>query len=180
MQDSINVIWHYSTVKQIQARLVAILQASVHWNFGQTGRAQPTERPIPKPLSCTGEILATRHSFLSFSKTLYCTKCLCRAPVAASERRTFINSQCVPDRALLRTMALGSTKPTRVPAGEAVTIGKSQLHSTHSLSVFKGLFFCTSCGYHGSAKAQKLTLECTDRSHTAKMRVVRLLHGKLP
>ena len=178
MQDSMNVLWHYSAVKQVQARMIAILQATM--DLDRKAEVRPPLAAPQKPMSRTGEILRSKHSFLSFSKTLFCTKCLLRAPSAAGERRAFVNSQCNPNHEMLRTMVIGSTKPTRVPVGKTVMVGRSELHPTHQLNLYKGLYFCKECGYNASAKAQKLRLQCTDRSHEAKMRVVRLLQGKLP
>ena len=61
-----------------------------------------------------------------------------------------------------------------------VQVGAVKLHTSHLLFCFKGLYFCARCGYHASAKAQKLVNECTIRGPEANNRVRRLREGKLP
>ena len=73
----------------------------------------------------------------------------------------------------------GSTKPTQVPNGQRVQIGRQEVHPSHTLAVFKGLYFCTRCGYSGSEKVQKLSKECAPNADAPK-RVLRLRQGKLP
>ena len=137
------------------------------------------EKP-PRPMSRAGKVVVSRHSFLNFSGTLFCTKCQGRAPNNVNARNLFLASECRPDKKLHKAMTVGNTRPTRMPADLQVKVGRSMIHKDHSVCLFKGLYFCSLCGYNASVKAQKLREPCTDRSETARRRVVRLLSGKLP
>ena len=54
------------------------------------------------------------------------------------------------------------------------------MHSSHKLAVFKGLYFCTDCGYTASSKAQKLVAGCGGATADGIQRVLRIRGGKLP
>ena len=74
----------------------------------------------------------------------------------------------------------GSSKPATVPLERIVQIGRRSIHATHQLCIYKGLYYCTKCGYHAHAKAQKLLWPCQERSAEGVKRASRIAQGKPP
>ena len=124
--------------------------------------------------------LASQHSFTCVGRTLHCDKCLRHSDSTEKGRDLFLQSPCIVDEQMVRTIRVGNSRPTDIPTTRSVQVGRVTLDASHRLCVYRGLYFCTACGYHASMKAQKLALECKDRSSAAINRVRRLRQGKLP
>ena len=92
-----------------------------------------------------------------------------------------MTSPCVPDWIMAHARLTADTKPTRVPQGRRITVGTRELNSEHTLFVYRGLYFCRSCGYYASRHAQKLVGGCLGMNDSrARGRVMKLLAGKMP
>ena len=178
MQDAMNLKWHYSIVKQIQARAVVILASACEKD--STLAKMPPRVKLPA-ITSTGYALATQHRVTMISATLHCQDCLLHSSACEKGRKEFLATPCNPNTQMLRTMIVGSTKPTVVPVGQRIQVGRMPLDSSHKLKVYKGLFFCAHCGYHASEKAQMLSKPCQPKNmQEAIRRVLRLHSGKLP
>ena len=178
--DVFNVNWHLALVQKVQARAICIFDKVLQGrtNAAVATVAIPKERPLPRPAAA----FRSQHRFTTISgRILTCRACLKSSPTSAAGVREWLASPCVPDIQLERATRFACSRPTDVPAGRVITIGRSQLHHSHRLSVYRGLYFCTLCGYTASVKAQQLTKACTRMSsQTAIDRVLALRHGKLP
>ena len=89
-------------------------------------------------------------------------------------------SPCIPNLTMVRNITLGNARPNAIRNKGDIQVGRSLLHQSHDLFVFKGLYYCGKCGYCASAKAQKLLGECTERGEAAAKRVLALKRDKLP
>ena len=178
LQDAMNLKWHYSITKQIQSRAIVIFSSVLE--RASSLAKMPSAHRTPSVTS-KGLMLSTRHKVTVSTGVLHCHACLQQSTPCEKGRRDFLRSECRPDKHMLQAMVVGSTKPTALPPGRSVRIGHQPLDSSHTLKVYKGLIFCTNCGYNASAKAQKLAHACQVRDKQEAMkRVIRLLQGKLP
>ena len=177
-EDSIAVQWHFALVRKIQLRAVRILSTVLEARLPFTSE-QP-KLSTPRALSLDARVIQSQHSFAKYGRTLQCIKCLQFSPLNACAKARWLASACVPDMQVLNTLCIGAIKPSNIPSGKRVSVGRSVLHPSHKLAVFRGLFFCADCGYVASAKAQKLVGECTDRGPAAVRRVIRIRQGLLP
>jgi hypothetical protein len=96
---------------------------------------------------------AQRLTTHSVDPTGRCTKCLC-GPTATLPRLLFLRSPC---------------------AGRP-----AELHSSHTIRLTRGLWWCERCGGSGSRKFVKLSRPCEAPSASAKRTVGRLLKGERP
>ena len=177
-QDSFTVKWYYSLVRKVQARAVAILIDCLEPRKSFTPAAR---LPKPKRLSNTAHAMQSQHQVAIMGSTLQCCRCNQHSPPGDKAIKRWLATPCAPDRAMSQVMRFAATRPTAVPQGTVITVGRSTIHGDHSLSLYKGLYFCKKCGYHASSKAQKLRHDCTGMSSkAAKDRVLSLLRGELP
>ena len=177
LQDAMNVKFHYALVRRVQERAVIILQSALQRNTTLT-KSQKAKRM--RRISATGQTLSSLHNIVSMSRTLHCSKCLAHSSATMQGRMDFLASPCRPDTSMLRAMALGNARPVSVPQGRIVRVGCNQLHASHMLRIYKGLYYCARCGYHASSKAQKLLESCVHRGAAATKRVQHLQKGMLP
>ena len=115
--------------------MVAILMATMpqRKQFIKTARQR-----VPRPVSLMGCALTTQHRMLAFSDTLHCYVCHKHSTSTAQGRRLFLQSPCIVNHALVNANFYGMAKPIAIPSGTAVQVGRAQLHSSHTLLVFKG------------------------------------------
>ena len=177
-QDSVTVLWHYSLVRRIQARAVVIMSSVLERrSIAPTRQKRPRE---PKPTR-DALVLQSSHRFTYNGRTLQCCRCHQVSPANPQSVKQWLRTPCVPNHALIRTLHVGTTKPTDVPREQRIVVCRQTIHASHILAVYRGLYFCTRCGYHGSKKIQKLTSECKGMdSKKAIARVIALRQGSLP
>lgn len=177
-EDSFAVQWYFALVRKIQERAIVILTSCMQGRGLQ--RAARVTPALP-PLSPSANAILSQHRCTLIDKQLHCNTCFQVSPVDSDGRNRWLATSCTPNRGLLRAMYAGSSKPTSVPTGTPVRIGRSFVHDTHKLSVFRGLFFCMHCGYHGSQKAQMLLKPCQRAAAKGwEIRKLDLLKGNLP
>ena len=176
--DAFAVQWYYSLVRRIQARAVVIMTQCMERRV--VGKQAGSVPKLPA-LAASSNIIRSQHRCVYMGKLLHCDLCFQFSPVGSAQKNAWLTAPCVPDRAMMRTMYFGAIKPTRLHAGASVKVGRTQIHSTHELAVYKGLYFCMQCGYHASKKAQHLANPCmraSAKGHTERR--LGLLRGKLP
>ena len=178
-QDSMTCLWHFSAVRHIQARCVAILMATMPQRR-QLLLTRPVRDKIPRAVSVMGCAISTQHRLLAFSKTLHCYVCHKHSSSTAAGRRQFLQSPCNVNHDLVNAIFLGRARPISIPQGTKVQVGRRALHDSHQLHVYRGLYFCGLCGYSAATKAQMLVDKCEVRGKAAKQRVSRLFNGNLP
>ena len=177
--DTFNINWHLSLIQRVQARAVCILDKVLESRTHVRAAVQQTRE---RPLSRSAAAFRSQHRFTTISgRTLHCRACLQTSPATAEGVRSWLASPCTPNLQLERATRFASTRPTSVPAGVSVKVGRVHLHESHRLAVYRGLYYCTFCGYSASVKAQQLTRECTRMSsQEAVDRVLALSQGRLP
>ena len=177
MQDAMNTKWHLALVKRIQARAIVILMAT---QVKATKKEARPKLPKVRKVTTEGLSLVSSHRFTAISKTLHCYVCLRHSAPTREGRALFLRSPCKVDIEMVDAIFLGSRKPTAMPTHREVQVGRSKLHASHKLNVYRGLYFCAVCGYYAFAKPQKLALPCTERGMAALSRTRRLRDGLLP
>ena len=176
-QDAYNVKWHYSLVRRIQSRAIVVMQSALQRT--STLQKPPKQPKLVKPSSAS-LIFSTQHDFVVLTRTLHCNKCLKHSGASEDSRVKFLMSPCIPNLTMVRNITLGNARPIAIRNKGDIQVGRSLLHQSHDLFVFKGLYYCGKCGYCASAKAQKLLGECTERGEAAAKRVLALKRDKLP
>ena len=178
--DAFSVQWHHSLAQKIQARAVCIFSEVLE----PRTRAVVSNASLPKerPLARSAAAFRSQHRFTTISgRVLTCRACLKNSPSSAAGIRQWLTTPCTPDRQMHNAMHFASSRPTAVPRDRVVAIGRQQIHESHTLSAFRGLYFCTLCGYTASVKAQELAKECSRKSsRAAHSRVQALKQGKRP
>ena len=174
-QDYTTFFWYVSLVKKIQARAVIILSTALERDAS----------PMPCRLSTREQptfavAMSSQHKCALFAGHLHCTACF--QSISATDRgvKQWLRQPCVPNANMIRAITFGTTRPTELPHGQAVRIGRSMTHSDHKLLNYRGLYFCGLCGYYAAGKAQKLLGPCTSRGKKAVTRVLALRAGRLP
>ena len=180
--DSANVLAQYALVRQIQARALVILTSVMHTRLSQQQHKGQNKVKLLKckPIPISGAAIGSTHQFTMMASTLRCCLCLEHCPSHPVAAARWMRGPCVPNVELLSSVAKGECRPTAVPRGAVVHVGRRVIHHSHDLANFKGLYFCRSCGYFASVKAQHLYRECTRSSKAAQRRVAALKQGKLP
>ena len=68
-----------------------------------------------------------------------------------------------------------------LPTSAVVFVAGVRLSASHTLSYFRGLYFCTACGHVAGARARKLAHDCPKVCLGSGLRVLRdIQSGKLP
>ena len=179
-QDSMNLKWHRALVKRIQARAVVILNATQSKSLQKSQACEKVKPLKVRKVTTSGLAVATEHRFTTLSRTLHCYVCLRHSGHTQAARRAFLQSPCKVDITMVNAIFKGSSKPATVPLERIVQIGRRSIHASHKLCIYKGLYYCTKCGYHAHAKAQKLLSPCQERSAEGVKRASRIGQGKLP
>ena len=179
-QDAVDVLWYYSTVRNIQIRAAIILSHTIpQFSVKRTERITPVPR-LPS-MSQVGRILASQHTFVQNRKALICTTCFQYAPSDSGLASKWLASPCKPDIRMRYLHVTAQGRPTRIPGNRCIRVGYRELHTSHTLFMYRGLYFCGLCGYYAGTHAQKLASPCTSRTDPrAKGRVTRLMSGSLP
>ena len=177
LQDVYNVKWHYALVRRIQARAVVILSSVLQRS---STLVKPPKRPRVVEWKSETMVISTQHRFTSMTRTLHCDRCLKHSDASEKGRKLFLASPCIENKEMTRSIAIGNTKPVSIENKGNVQVGRLRVHIEHELCIFKGLYYCTKCGYHASAKMQKLAGKCDQRGPAAIKRVISLRKGKLP
>ena len=128
-----------------------------------------------------GAAMASQHKFLLHTSSLQCYVCFKHAPADKELALQWLATPCRPDPMLKYLTFNGTRRPTRVPAGQVIRINQREIHDSHRVMIFKGLYFCNQCGYYGSRHLQKLAAPCLGmKDARTRNRVLKLLQGKLP
>ena len=178
---SLHILPLFTLTEQIQRKLIEILRHLVVTYpriFNQTVKLT---QPPPRPLSWY--LLRSAHDPLVWPGTALCARCL---------------SQCtryteVILKAWLLTPCNGP--PSDLPAGSTAWVPKhggrlsqcmqvwvagKQLHPTHELAVYRGLYVCLKCGFIAGHRAAKLVLPCAPATRSGRQNLSRLSQGRIP
>ena len=149
----------YALVQQVQKRLIAILQHLVE-NFPRCfSRPRLVRQPAPLLSSL---VLSSAHTPVCFSKSIQCITCLMRC-VGSSARsfQGFLSSPCMGTPVELVAPSAVNFQPRLMPPALKIFVAGRCLHPSHTIRVWRGLYFCTSCGCIAGHNVKKLGAICT-------------------
>jgi len=125
--------------------------------------------------------LASQHTLVLIGGRHFCSSCLRWRPTGAAQARAWL-SACAPLPALTRVYRDSSLAGARrVPADALpVVIKGKEVHGTHELALFRGLYFCRKCGMYSASRVAKLASECLPPNRFAAGILLRIQRGLLP
>ena len=180
-EDAFGAKWHFDLVNKIQKRAVVILAETANRQVVKTTRAAR----IPAP-TLANAALSSQHRITAIGKVLHCFACQRHSAPGVVAARAFLATPCKPDAILSASYSAGTVRPTRIPPGRVIQIGRQTVHDSHEILIFKGLHFCKKCACYAVKRCLNLAKECEPQGkspeHTQRIRqaVVSLLQGKLP
>ena len=161
------------------ARAIIIL-SNVIPRFGTVARPRSLVASRTKQPTVGSLAISSQHTFTVVGPCMFCSACQKVAPSDSVGLRAFLLSACTPERSLAFAFFSGRTRPARIPVGRSIRVGWQTIHPEHDLMVYKGLYFCRTCGYYALKRALRLVEPCTSRGRHAKLRALSLLQGNLP
>ena len=175
------------SVAFLRGRTALILQRLVATNLFYLENSEKritTDRPPRDPLAATGLQRRAESSGHLFScvprflkllpSSLHCRRC--KQVVLKTHLKQFVASHCPGPPA---AAAIGFSRP------RCFRVRRADLHSSHAVLLYRGLWFCTTCGaYTAGADARgmvrKLGKPCRPRTEGGRLRLRRLAQGKHP
>ena len=152
--------------QEVQRRLVAILRMCVV-SFPREFERQHLPRLIA-PTADWGWFVTRSAHVPAFGKYgVSCLRCHKGSAGTVRERRLWLLSPCEPDRLLSglhdarALLDANLPHPVKLRSYVRVWISGVQVHASHRLWLFKGLFMCMTCGGMGSSRLRVLRLPCT-------------------
>ena len=186
-EDSFAIKWHQELVTRIQKRAVVLLSLfGLRTLTKPRATMQPAQRTRADAPSTLGRAIVSEHSFTTMGRTLFCWKCHQTSPPSMREVHQWLDTPCTPDRLLIATYTAGTIRPTRIPQNRSIRVGKATIHPTHTIFVYKGLYFCRACACYAVKKLEKLATPCDpagrgpEAAKQKRLAVLALLQGKLP
>ena len=178
-QDSVDLLWYYATLRKIQARLLVILASIIPERSAVPESIPRAPRERPTPLGCA--IFNSKHSLFNLGRSMHCCVCFQQAPRDRVPLMQWLAAPCKPDRAYAYLQLTSQQRPVSLPQDRPMVVGRRAAHPSHSLMAYKGLIFCSRCGYYGHKRYLRLAYECTGMSSDeAISRVRNLRAGNLP
>ena len=158
-QDSIDLLWYYSTIRKIQARLLVIISHIIPERTAVPAAPPRVPRQPSTPVACA--VFSSQHCFYMLGPSMHCYNCFQQAPRPKQLLLQWLAAPCRAERAYAYLRLTGEHRPVQLPASRPVNVGRRTLHSSHSLAAYRGLIFCTKCGYYAHHRALHLADRCT-------------------
>ena len=177
--DARKVLKYVGLARLIQARAVSIL---IHLAEGNKGRPKTDSKKVKAlaAISPGGLALASKHSLVMVAGSWHCSKCLRHMYQGSPELFAWFASDCDPGEGESVSRRVGLLRPSSLPEGVDVYAGRHQLHQSHALAVFRGLYYCQHCGYYASSAPKRLKLPCVGFSSQGRATIARIRGGLLP
>ena len=114
----------------------------------------------------TNAVLASQHvPLLAPGGTVSCLLCLQGHDGTYAQRRSWLCTRCpMAGQSIMRT---AGPQPAPVTKGRQIYVAGMKVHSSHTLFVFKQLYFCNLCGYVAGHRVGKLKDACPRAPHGA-------------
>ena len=93
-------------------------------------------------ISSGGLELASKHSLVMVAGSWHCSRCLKHMPQGSPELAAWFAADCDPGEGESVSRRVGLSRPSSLPEGVGVYACRHQLHQTHALAVFRGLYYC--------------------------------------
>jgi hypothetical protein len=182
VQEAAKVMWAKSLVKKIQQRAVAAILAQ-----GTRTKSQKEQLHKP-PTQQAVAALASAHQLEELAAGSYwCSCCLTFSPRQLRSRLSWLRQPCESRIFLQATLEKSKVQHQAVHATAELPLvlaGRFQAHHTHKLGVYKGLYYCESCGAYGSHRPRRLMKKCEpplpEASQHWSYAVDRIKAGNLP
>ena len=133
-------------------------------------------------LTALGSTLAYEHMLRPSHRFVYVCL-LCQATCKPQDPRweNWLVSPCTPNWVVLGAIRLSSNSPVDLDSRVRVLILGRAIHASHDLAVYRGLFFCKSCGRVASARLKALWHVCPKEATKAGSGVISALQkGQRP
>ena len=152
-------------VRRIQNRLATVV---CHLPHRVKGVREPKAVVPRTPL--TQLIAASQHDLVLNNGTWKCMACHSVFTSENKKFKEFISTECVPPKAVSGDFAFKGT----------ININGQSSHSTHSLRIYRGIFYCVKCGGLGHKKLDLLAGHCsTVKEHGSRV-IAKIGLGLLP
>ena len=135
------------TLRLVQDRL-----ATVILHLPQRKKVKQVHVPKPVPLSKEQAIARSQHCITVEQDTVQCSACLSQCCINSSCFWEFIKSQCNPAKRPSSFSNIGINGPIRV--------GNRVSHDSHSIYSYRGIKYCSGCGYMAGAVMRELSKAC--------------------
>jgi len=175
--------WASSTIQLVQRRLMAVRRLQL---LGSTPAdrkaAKAAKGRVPAPSRALAAwSIASQHEVVSASAApagIWCSRC--KQVPEQGLARAWLRTKCVPRPDFARICAASAAQPSSL-FGMCLVIGAREVHGSHSMHLFKGIFFCSKCGYYSGKKLQHLREACIGTlTKAGAASLSRLRSGKLP
>ena len=143
-----NIIYYSSLVVRIQKRLANII---MHLPAREHNDIKPPSNSVAK-ISIDELLCSTKHSISRSGNRFFCVACKNNFRKDDPGLRPWLSSSCSLHN------PRDYHKPIRVT--EAIHIGNSTSHHSHSLYNYRGVIYCNKCGYFGVKQFQHLAKQC--------------------
>ena len=162
----------------MQRRLVAILKHCITAHPRHFERQVKLPRlSLPSTLSVA--ILQSPHVPVIASKGMSCLACLSGCDGLWQHQLAWLRTDCVPR--YVRQAGAFDVLPAPIPPDLTVWLNGVEVHSSHRLWLYRGLFMCVLCGAQGSTKLRALVRPCSDPPLASGPRAIaRFKAGELP
>ena len=165
IQVSTDCKFNYNLVKKIQWRIMTIITYLPDRRICKTIR---TPKEVAQDLD--SRLAKTNHVLSRDGDRFTCTDCLESFKSNDKSFHHWMAGQCikVPD----------SNRP--VPICGSLHIGNQYIHHSHSVSIHKGLVYCSKCGGRGPHVLKKLARECEPPTDTGRATLQAISLDRLP
>ena len=176
--DAAHYLSVVSKVQQVQQRLTDIMAHLFTHHPRQLDQRRPSPPRMRSFDHLGGAILASQHRVAVIGNTWMCALCL--TSPSADMHLSWLYSTCESNFAgvdvLSQSLACHAPVP-HIP----ISLGGKFLDHSHSLVVFKGLFYCLRCGCLAATRSMHLSAPCVGSpSSYGIANLSRLRKGMLP
>ena len=92
-------------------------------------------------IAVEGLVLASEHSLVMVFGSRHCSKWLKHLHTESPELSEWFSTNCDPSEGASVSKRVGLSRPSRLPEGASVYAGRHQLHQSHAMAVFRGLYY---------------------------------------
>ena len=116
-------------------------------------------------------VLQSRHAVVILGNIAHCSRCLHCCAAGLPAMRRWMMTPCEGESSVLRRSVVDAGKSCEV-GNVVVTVGNYTQHHSHSLYVFRKLYFCIRCGFVASTRPWALADPCCNTLKYSRGRVV--------
>ena len=160
-------------MKNIQLRIVAIIKSLPLRQKKQTIISKRELRPKHK---LEEMISNSKHVLVQDQSRYYCKTCSNSYHVNDKNFKEFINSACTD----ICVPSFSHNRPEPLHS-HMLHVGNQFVHHSHNLQIYKGLVYCSKCGYRkGSNQVRRLAKPCFPPDSNGILNLRAIHKGELP